>query len=1103
MRRQEPLGAGAHGRFPLSPAIVARRPHPIASCAGERSATAPSRDGRRGYNQRPFRCNPASHERAVRGRRPAQGRDGPRRSRRVAAGRGRVRQAAEDQGGARAAALRGAVARGDARARRRSSSPELDPNFLWEVSATTSSASTSSRASTTAATPAPAQSAAVALRAGARADVLLPQGRRPLSQGAARCAEGGARVGRAQGARGRARSRVGARASPRTAARGAPREARHAAVPARQERARMEGARRRVRRASGSAPLELLARVRRDSVDARLSLQSLPRRGVPGGIRLSARAARLPSLADLPLAPVRAFSIDDATTTEIDDAFSVRPLADGAARDRHPHRVPGARDRARHAARRARAAAAVDRVHAGPQDHDAARRGRSTRSRSASGRTPPALSLYVETGSDGEPVAARDRARARADRRQPAPRRADRRRSPTSCRRRRAAVDRRAARAVEARAARSRERAARPTSRASTTASTSTGTREGGGEPGRVAIVPRPRGSPLDKLVAELMIHVNHAWGRLLADAGMPGLYRVQAGGKVKMSTRPGEHQGLGVTHYLWASSPLRRYSDLVNQRQLLAAVEGDARAVRRERRRALRDARRFRGDVLAVRRVPGPDGALLVPALAAAGKGDRDARRPSSATTSSASTGCRWSLRLADLPASAPDTRVRVAIGRIDLLERDARMPLRRASRPDGLRSGRGAFGERSRMLECRHADPAIRSAGRAGRYDAGMRALQWPGTLNHRPIDRRLPRRVAQPTLSAVPKRQRDGRCRGLRASATASTRPAPRRPSASARSGRCRCTPRIAACAADRRVAAPAQAVRKAQLAPAGALPPARIPPEALARRGALSTIGVAIGASLALHAVALAVHFTVRHRPLRRREPPLEVALVNARSADEAHQGRHPRAGQSRRRRQHRPGPPREDAAAGAAARDAAPERRRRVGPRRRCRTNATHELLTQLRVRRRRADARGEAARRGASATDSPTANEMMQRTLEAMRLEAQIAQGHGRVPEASASAASSARSAKEYRFARYVEDWRIKVERIGNLNYPGGRAAEQAVRQPDADRVDPHRRQRRERRGQQAQSGQRILDAAAVRIVRDGRPVRAVSRRTSGATPTS
>jgi exoribonuclease-2 len=96
------------------------------------------------------------------------------------------------------------------------------------------------------------------------------------------------------------------------------------------------------------------------------------------------------------------------------------------------------------------------------------------------------------------------------------------------------------------------------------------------GTDGRVAIVPRERGSPLDKLISELMIHVNNTWGRLLAERRAAGLYRVQAAGKVKMSTRPGEHQGLGLTHYLWSSSPLRRYSDLVNQRQLLAVLAGE-----------------------------------------------------------------------------------------------------------------------------------------------------------------------------------------------------------------------------------------------------------------------------------------------------------------------------------------------------------------------------------------------------------------------------------------------------------------------------------------------------------------------------------------------
>lgn len=90
----------------------------------------------------------------------------------------------------------------------------------------------------------------------------------------------------------------------------------------------------------------------------------------------------------------------------------------------------------------------------------------------------------------------------------------------------------------------------------------------------RVRIVARKRGSPLDKVVAELMILVNSEWGRMLAQAGIPGLYRTQSNGKVKMSTVPAMHAGLGLEQYIWASSPLRRYADLVNQRQLISVVQ-------------------------------------------------------------------------------------------------------------------------------------------------------------------------------------------------------------------------------------------------------------------------------------------------------------------------------------------------------------------------------------------------------------------------------------------------------------------------------------------------------------------------------------------------
>ena len=90
---------------------------------------------------------------------------------------------------------------------------------------------------------------------------------------------------------------------------------------------------------------------------------------------------------------------------------------------------------------------------------------------------------------------------------------------------------------------------------------------------GRVSVEPRRRGTPIDTLVAELMIHVNATWGKLLADRGVTGMYRNQRGIKTRMEVEPGSHEWLGVSHYAWSSSPLRRFSDLANQRQLVAAL--------------------------------------------------------------------------------------------------------------------------------------------------------------------------------------------------------------------------------------------------------------------------------------------------------------------------------------------------------------------------------------------------------------------------------------------------------------------------------------------------------------------------------------------------
>jgi len=96
-----------------------------------------------------------------------------------------------------------------------------------------------------------------------------------------------------------------------------------------------------------------------------------------------------------------------------------------------------------------------------------------------------------------------------------------------------------------------------------------------GDETVRIGI--RKRDAPLDLIVAEAMILANSHWGQWLADCGVPAIYRSQAslapGIKVRMGARALPHAGIGVPCYAWSSSPLRRYTDLVNQWQLIACV--------------------------------------------------------------------------------------------------------------------------------------------------------------------------------------------------------------------------------------------------------------------------------------------------------------------------------------------------------------------------------------------------------------------------------------------------------------------------------------------------------------------------------------------------
>ncbi len=92
-----------------------------------------------------------------------------------------------------------------------------------------------------------------------------------------------------------------------------------------------------------------------------------------------------------------------------------------------------------------------------------------------------------------------------------------------------------------------------------------------------VRITERRRGAPLDLIVSEAMILANSTWGGWLAECGVPGIYRSQPsmapGVKVRMGIRPAPHAGMGVAQYTWATSPLRRYVDMVNQWQIIACA--------------------------------------------------------------------------------------------------------------------------------------------------------------------------------------------------------------------------------------------------------------------------------------------------------------------------------------------------------------------------------------------------------------------------------------------------------------------------------------------------------------------------------------------------
>ncbi|MEB0136720.1 RNB domain-containing ribonuclease [Actimicrobium sp. CCC2.4] len=295
-------------------------------------------------------------------------------------------------------------------------------------------------------------------------------------------------------------------------------------------------------------------------------------------------AFTIPAAPKLPVADVQAFSIDDVTTTEIDDAFSVTTLADGMVRIGIHIAAPALgiqRDDAIDAMARARMSTVYmpgDKITMLPDD--------LVQSFTlAEGKTCPAVSLYAtldpadwsviktETRAEAVPIAANLRHNTLDEFVTEENLAAGTGEYPHKVEI--ALIWQWALVLEQGRMAKREGFGLRPEQNNRVDFNFYV-------DDDVVTIAKRKRGAPLDKLVAELMIFANSTWGKLMNDCGVPGIYRAQGGGSggwatkmaVRMVTHAAPHQGLGVDQYAWSTSPLRRYTDLVNQWQILACVE-------------------------------------------------------------------------------------------------------------------------------------------------------------------------------------------------------------------------------------------------------------------------------------------------------------------------------------------------------------------------------------------------------------------------------------------------------------------------------------------------------------------------------------------------
>lgn len=196
----------------------------------------------------------------------------------------------------------------------------------------------------------------------------------------------------------------------------------------------------------------------------------------------------------------------------------------------------------------------------------------------------------------------------------------------------------------------------------------------------------------------------------------------------------------------------------------------------------------------------------------------------------------------------------------------------------------------------------------------------------------------------------------------------------------------------------------------------------------------TLSVAIGVSLFVHAVALSIHFKLPEALGRATEQALDVILVNSKSKSK------PDKAQARaqanldgggntdeNRRAKTPLPPTRERDEGTALIEAQQRLVQLEAEQQQMLTRLKSEMAVPV------------SSRHSEPAPPTPngtvSGRDLASNALAAIRLEGQIARDIDEYNQRPRRKTIGAR-ASEYRFAQYVDDWRQKVERIGNLNYP-------------------------------------------------------------------